>query len=36
VLRWDIAGPALAISVFLLICYMLVAFEVVYCATVFG
>jgi MFS family permease len=35
-LRLDIVGPALAISVFLLIYYMLVAFEVVYFATVFG
>jgi MFS family permease len=34
--RLDIVGPALAISVFLLIYYMLVAFEVVYFATVFG
>jgi MFS family permease len=35
-LRADVVGPALAISVFLLIYYMLVAFEVVYFATVFG
>jgi len=35
-LRVDIVAPALAVSVFLLIYYMLVAFEVIYFATVFG
>jgi len=35
-LRLDIVGPALAISLFLLLYYALVAFIVVYFATVFG
>ena len=35
-LRVDIVAPALAVSVFLLIYYTLVAFEVIYFATVFG
>ncbi len=35
-LRFDIIGPALAISLFLLLYYALVAFIVVYFATVFG
>ena len=35
-LRLDIAGPALAISVFLLLYYVFVAFLVVFLATVFG
>src|SRR5207248_2103797 len=35
-LRFDIVGSALAISVFLMLYYMLVAFLVVYYATVFG
>jgi MFS family permease len=35
-LRLDIVGPALAISLFLMLYYMFVAFLVVYFATVFG
>jgi len=35
-LRFDILGPALAISLFLILYYALVAFIVVYFATVFG
>jgi MFS family permease len=35
-LRFDIVGPALAIAVFLLLYYVLVAFLVVYFVTVFG
>jgi MFS family permease len=35
-LRFDIVGPAFAISVFLLLYYILVGFTVVYFATVFG
>lgn len=35
-LRFDVVGPAFAISVFLLLYYVLVGFAVVYFATVFG